>query len=155
MTIEQVAAETTAKAKATTARAKKVVAEEVAKAETIVDTLTEKAEKLADDVTTQATDLAHKVSDRVQAESHSIIEKVKSLIAQLQTSLHADKSFSEISSEATALIKEIQTNGFQALKNDYTLLRTTLIENLEKLQAKSSLKTFASELIEKLPSIKK
>ncbi|AXI04327.1 hypothetical protein [Aquirhabdus parva] len=130
------------------------VEKEVAKAESLVESLTEKAEKLADDVTTSATDLVNKVTDLVQTESSTIVEKVKSLIAQLQTTIHTEKSFSEISAEATALIKEVQTGGYEALKHDYALLRTAVIENFETLQANSSLKTFVNELIAKLPSIK-
>ncbi|HEY4712840.1 MAG TPA: hypothetical protein VIH30_01145 [Aquirhabdus sp.] len=142
MTIEQTATETVEKAKQaateTAAKAKKVVATEVAK-----------AEKLAEEVKTTATEAVQKVSDLVQAESNSAVEKVKSLIAQLKT-LQSEKSFADISSEAAALLKEVQTNGLQALKHDYTLLRTAVVGNYETLQANSSLKTFVNDLLEKL-----
>lgn len=149
---------------ATKKAAAEVVANEVAKAETLVENLTEKAEKLAEEVTakaeklaeevtTTATDLVQKVSDRVQAESSTLVEKVKTLVAQLQSSISAE-SLTELSNEATALIKEIQTTGYQALKSDYALLRSTIVANLETLQANSSLKTFATELLAKLPSKK-
>jgi len=136
-----------------TEKAEKLAEEVTAKAEKLAEEVTAKAEKLAEEVTTTATDLVQKVSDRVQAESSTIVEKVKTLVAQLQSNLSAE-SLTELSHEATALLKEIQTTGYQALKSDYELLRTTLISNLETLQANSSLKTFANELLAKLPSKK-
>jgi polyhydroxyalkanoate synthesis regulator phasin len=151
--------------------AAEVVATEVAKAETLVETLTVKAEKLAEEVTTKAEKLVEDVTakaeklaeeattatnelvQKVQAESNSLVEKVKTLVAQLQTSISAE-SLTELGNEATALIKEIQTTGYQALKSDYALLRSTIVSNFETLQANSSLKTFATELLAKLPSKK-
>lgn len=136
------ATETVEKAKATATKAKKAVETEVAK-----------AEKLAEEVKANATEAVQKVSDRVQAESNSVVEKVKGLIAQLKT-LQAEKSFADISNEASALLKEVQTNGLQALKNDYSLLRTAVVGNIETLQAKSSLKTFVNDLLAKLSPAK-
>lgn len=146
MTIEQTTAETVEKAKQTATqtavKAKKAVATEIAK-----------AEKLAEEVKTTATETVQKVSDLVQAESNSAVEKVKSLIAQLKT-LQGEKSFADISNEATSLLKEVQTDGLQALKNDYSLLRTAVVGNYETLQANSSLKTFVNDLLAKLTPAK-
>lgn len=140
--VEQAATETVEKAKATATKAKKAVEAEVAK-----------AEKLAEEVKTTATEAVQKVSDRVQAESNSVVEKVKSLIAQLKT-LQTEKSFADISTEAANLLKEVQTTGYQALKNDYSLLRTAVVGNYETLQANSSLKTFVTDLLAKLTPAK-
>mgnify|MGYP001183361036 CR=1 FL=1 len=125
------ATETVEKAKATATKAKKAVETEVAK-----------AEKLAEEVKASATEAVQKVSDRVQAESNTVVEKVKSLIAQLKNI------------EAASLLKEVQTNGYQALKNDYSLLRTAVVGNYETLQAKSSLKTFVNDLLAKFQPAK-
>lgn|GEM_PF-4890354 len=131
----------------TEAAVKEVVTAELAKAETLVEGLTEKAEKLAEEITASTNELVQKVTDRVQAESNTLIEKVKGLIAQLQETIHVDT----LLADANALLKDVQTNGYQALKSDYSLLRTTLVDNYETLQAKSNLKVFINELIAKLP----
>jgi hypothetical protein len=159
MTIEQTATETVEKAKIaateTVAKTKQVATETAAKAKKVVEAEVAKAEKLAEEVKTTATEAVQKVSDRVQAESNSVVEKVKSLIAQLKT-LQTEKSFADISTEAANLLKEVQTNGYQALKHDYSLLRTAVVDNYETLQANSSLKTFVTDLLAKLtPSTSK
>jgi hypothetical protein len=70
--------------------------------------------------------------------------------------LQTEKSFADISTEAANLLKEVQTNGYQALKHDYSLLRTAVVDNYETLQANSSLKTFVTDLLAKLtPSTSK
>lgn len=157
MTIEQTATETVEKAKQaateTVAKTKQAATETAAKAKKVVETEVAKAEKLAEEVKATATEAVQKVTDRVQAESNSVVEKVKSLIAQLKT-FQAEKSLSDLSTEAANLLKEVQTNGYQALKNDYSLLRTAVVGNYETLQAQSSLKTFVNELLAKLSPAK-
>lgn len=159
MTIEQTATETVEKAKQaatetvekakvaateTVAKTKQAATETAAKAKKVVEAEVAKAEKLAEEVKASATEAVQKVTDRVQAESNTVVEKVKSLIAQLKNI------------EAASLLKEVQTNGYQALKNDYSLLRTAVVGNYETLQAKSSLKTFVNDLLAKLtPSTSK
>ncbi len=153
MNIEQTATGTVEKAKVaateTVAKTKQIANQTAAKAKKAVELEVAKAEKLAEDVKATATEAVQKVSDLVQAESDTVTQKVKSLVVQLK-SIQVEKTFALISTEAGNLLKEVQTNGLQALKSDYALVRTSVEGSIETLQTKSSLKTFVNGLLTKL-----
>jgi hypothetical protein len=153
MTIEQTATQTVEKAKQaatqTVAKTRQAATKTAARAKQAVELEVAKAEKLAEEVKVTATEAVQKVSDLVQAESDTVVQKVEGFVAQLK-SIEVEKTIATISAEAGNVLKEIQTNGLQALKNDYQLLRTSVETSIEKLQTNSSVKTFVNGLMTKL-----